>query len=79
LVSGTAVTFAGEVVKLRFVDGGSDSPDEHLAWIDDGSPVSMKLEVGAALYQRLSVGTLVQVNWSPRRRALNSLTLAPAA
>jgi hypothetical protein len=74
-----AVTFTGEVVKLRFVDGGSDSPDEHLAWIDDGSPVSMKLEVGSALYQRLSVGTHVQVNWSPRRRSLNSLTLATAA
>lgn len=74
-----AVTFTGEVVKLRYVDGGSDSPDEHLAWVDDGSPVSMKLEVGSAAYQRLSVGTLVEVNWSPRRRCLNSLTPAPAA
>jgi hypothetical protein len=72
-----AVTFAGEVVKLRYVDGGSDSPDEHLAWVDDGSPVSMKLDVGSAVYQRLSVGTLVEVNWSPRRRCLNSITPAP--
>ena len=70
------VTFTGEVVRLRFVDGGSDSPDEHLAWIDDGSPVSMKFEVGTGAYQQLSVGTLVDVSWSPRRRCLNSI--APA-
>ncbi len=38
----------------------------------------MKFDVGAALYQRLSVGSLVAVNWSPRRRCLNSLTLVPA-
>ena len=74
-----AVTFTGEVVKLRLVDGGSDSPDEHFAWVDDGSPVTMKFDVGLALYQRLSVGTRVVVNWSPRRRRLNSLTLAHAA
>ena len=74
-----AITFDGEVVKLRLVDGGSDSPDEHFAWIDDGSPVTMKLDVGSALYQRLSVGCLVEVNWSPRHRRLNSLTPAPAA
>lgn len=73
-----AVTFTGEVVKLRLVDGGSDSPDEHFAWVDDGSPVTMKFDVGSALYQRLSVGTLVMVNWSPRRCRLNSLTPAPA-
>jgi hypothetical protein len=72
------VTFTGEVVKLRLVDGGSDSPDEHFAWVDDGSPVTMKFDVGSALYQRLSVGTVVVVDWSPRRRRLNSLTLAPA-
>ena len=72
------VTFTGEVVKLRLVDGGSDSPDEHFTWVDDGSPVTMKFDVGAALYQRLSVGSLVTVNWSPRRRCLNSLTLVPA-
>jgi hypothetical protein len=72
------VTFTGEVVKLRLVDGGSDSPDEHLAWVDDGSPVTMKFDVGSALYRRLSVGTLVVVDWSPRRRRLNSFTLAPA-
>jgi len=70
------VTFTGEVVKLRLVDGGSDSPDEHFAWIDDGSPVTMKLDVGFALYQRLSAGSRVTVDWSPRRRCLNSLTLA---
>jgi hypothetical protein len=73
-----ADTFTGEVVKLRFVDGGSDSPDEHFAWADDGSPVTMKFDVGAALYQRLSVGSLVVVDWSPRRRRLNSLMLASA-
>jgi hypothetical protein len=72
-----AITFTGEVVKLRYVDGGSDSPDEHLAWIDDGSPVTMKFDVGSAVYQRLSVGSLIEVNWSPRRRSLNSLTPAP--
>ena len=72
------VTFTGEVVKLRLVDGGSDSPDEHFAWVDDGSPVTMKFDVGFALYQRLSVGTLVVVDWSPRRRRLNSLTLPGA-
>jgi hypothetical protein len=71
------VVFTGEVVKLRFVEGGSDSPDEHLAWIDDGSPVSMKFEVGVSAYQQLSVGTMVEVDWSPRRRCLNSFTLAP--
>jgi hypothetical protein len=72
------VTFTGEVVKLRLVDGGSDSPDKHLAWIDVGSPVTMKFDVGSAFYQRLSVGGLVTVDWSPRRRYLNSLTLAAA-
>jgi hypothetical protein len=67
---------------LRWVgtqDGGSDSPDEHLAWIDDGSPVTMKFDLGPAAYRRLSVGSLVTVNWSPRRRCLNELTPAPAA
>jgi hypothetical protein len=73
-----AVAFTGEVVRLRFVDGGSDSPDEHFAWIDDGSPVSMKFKVGAAAYQGLSVGALVEVSWSPRRRCLTSIALAPA-
>ena len=72
------------LVALDFFNGFVEriylgTSDGNLAWIDDGSPVSMKLEVGSALYQRLSVGTLVQVNWSPRRRSLNSLTLAPAA
>jgi hypothetical protein len=71
------VTFTGEVVRLRYVDGGSDSPDEHRAWIDDGSPVTMKFDVGSALYPALSVGGLVEVNWSPRRRCLNSVTQAP--
>lgn len=74
-----SVTFTGEVVRLRLVDGGSDSPDEHFAWVEDGSPVTMKFDVGSALYRRLSVGCLVVVNWSPRRRTLNSLTLAIAA
>jgi hypothetical protein len=73
------VTFTGEVVRLRYVDGGSDSPDEHLAWIDDGSPVTVKFDVGSAVYPRLSVGGLVVVDWSPRRRCMNSVTPATAA
>jgi hypothetical protein len=73
------VTCYGEVVKLRYVNGGDDSPDEHLAWIDDGSPVTMKFDVGSAAYQWLSVGDLVEVDWSPRRRCLNDLMAAPAA
>jgi uncharacterized protein (TIGR04222 family) len=72
------VIFNGEVVKLRRVDG-DDSPDEHLAWIDDGSPATMQLDVGPVAYLWLSVGDLVEVDWSPRRRSLNSLTPAPAA
>jgi hypothetical protein len=66
------VTFTGEVVRLEFVDGGED-PDGHLAWIDDGSPVTMKFDVGPVTYHGLSVGQLVQVSWSPRRRALNGV------
>jgi hypothetical protein len=73
------VTFTGEVVRLKYVDGGSDSPDEHLAWIDDGSPVTVKFDVGSAVYPRLSVGGLVVVDWSPRRRCMNSVTPATAA
>jgi hypothetical protein len=72
------VAFTGEVVRLRFVDGG-DSPDEHLAWIDDGSPVAMRFEVGSAAYRQLSVGALVEVSWSPRRRCLNSVAPALSA
>ena len=67
------VTFTGEVVRLEFVDGGED-PDGHLAWIDDGSPVTMKFDVGPVTYHGLSVGQLVQVSWSPRRRALNGIS-----
>jgi hypothetical protein len=66
-------TFTGEVVRLEFIDGG-DSADSHLAWIDDGSPVTMKFDVGPATYQRLSVADLVQVSWSPRRRSLNGIS-----
>jgi hypothetical protein len=58
------------------VNGGSDSPDEHLVWVDDGSPVSMKFDVGSGMYQGLSVGDLVLVNWSPRRGRLKDI--APA-
>lgn len=68
-----AVAFTGEVVKLSYVEGGDDSPDRHLAWLDDGSPVSMQFDVGPGPYQRLSVGDLVLVNWSPRRRCLNGI------
>ena len=70
------VTFTGEVVKLQYVDGGSDSPDEYLVWVDEGSPVSMKFDVAPAMYHRLSVSDLVLVNWSPRRGRLNDI--APA-
>jgi hypothetical protein len=63
------VTFTGEVVKLRYVDG-DDAADEYLAWIDDGSPTAMKLDVGPVRYHRLSLGGLVQVNWNPRLRCL---------
>ena len=38
----------------------------------------MKFDVGFALYQRLSAGSRVTVDWGPRRRCLNSLTLAAA-
>ena len=58
------------------MNGGSDSPDEHLVWVDDGSPVSMKFDVGSGMYQGLSVGDLVLVNWSPRRGRLKDI--APA-
>ena len=69
------VTFTGEVVKLQFVDGG-DSADAHLVWIDDGSPVTMKFDVAASTYQRLSVSDLVLVNWSPRRSRLHDIASA---
>ena len=70
------VTFTGEVVKLQYVDGGSDSPDEYLVWVDEDSPVSMKFDVAPGTYHRLSVSGLVLVNWSPRRGRLNDI--APA-
>jgi hypothetical protein len=69
-----ATTFTGEVVKLQYVDGGSDSPDHYLVWVDDGSPASMKFDVTPVVYRRLSVGGLVQVSWSPRRGCLNDIT-----
>ncbi len=71
-----AVTFPGEVIRLQFVDGGSDSPDDYLVWVDDGSPVSLKFDVAQIVYRRLSVGDPVQVSWSPRRRSLNDITPA---
>jgi hypothetical protein len=67
-----AVTFNGEIVRLEYIDG-DESPDSHLAWIDDGSPVTMKFDVEPGTYYRLSVGDLVQVNWSPRRNCLNDI------
>jgi hypothetical protein len=70
------VTFPGEVIRLQFVEGGSDSPDDYLVWVDDGSPVSLKFDVGQSVYGRLSVGDTVQVSWSPRRRSLNDITPA---
>ena len=69
-----ATTFTGEVVKLQYVDGGSDSPDHYLVWVDDGSPTSMKFDVTPVVYRRLRVGGLVQVSWSPRRGCLNDIT-----
>ncbi len=71
-----AVTFPGEVIRLQFVDGGSDSPDDYLVWVDDGSPVSLKFDVAQIVYRRLSVGDPVQVSWSPRRRSLTDITPA---
>ena len=70
------VTFPGEVIRLQYVDGGSDSPDDYLVWVDDGSPVSLKFDVAPAVYRRLSVGDPVRVTWSPRRRSLDDI--APA-
>ena len=69
------VTFTGEVVKLQFVDGG-DSADAYLVWVDDGSPVTMKFDVAASTYKRLSVSDLVLVNWSPRRSRLHDIASA---
>jgi hypothetical protein len=70
------VAFTGEVVRLEYVKGDDESPDEHLVWIDDASPTSMKFDVAPGMYQRLSVGNQVLVNWSPRRRCLNDITHA---
>jgi hypothetical protein len=69
-------TFTGEVVKLQYVDGGSDSPDHYFAWIDDGSPTSMKFDVTPVMYRRLSTAALVRVSWSPRRGCLDDITPA---
>jgi hypothetical protein len=68
-----AVTFTGEIVRVQYIEG-EDGPDRHFVWIDDGSAVTMKFEFEAGRYQRISVGNLVQVNWSPRRRSLNDIT-----
>jgi hypothetical protein len=68
-----AVIFTGEIVRVEYIEG-EDGPDRHLVWIDDGSRVTMKFGFEAGRYQRISVGNLVQVNWSPRRRALNGIT-----
>jgi len=73
------VACTGEVVKLQYVDGGSDSPDHYLVWVDEGSPTSVKFDVGPAMYHRLSVRDLVQVNWNPRLRCLNDITPAGPA
>jgi len=70
------VTFTGEVVKLQYVNGGSDSPDEHLVWIDDGSPVTMKFDVAPGMYHGLTVSDLVLVRWSPRRCRLVDIAAA---
>jgi hypothetical protein len=67
------VIFPGEVIRLQYVDGGSDSPDDYLVWVDDGSPVSLKFDVAPAVYRRLSVGDPVRVTWSPRRRSLDDI------
>jgi hypothetical protein len=41
------------------------------------SGATMKFDLAPAMYQRLSVGDLVEVNWSPRRCCLNDITPAP--
>ena len=67
------VTFIGEVVKAWHVDGGEYSPDHDWVCVDDGSPVTMKFDVGPARYSQLKVAGLVRVSWSPRRGCLNHI------
>jgi hypothetical protein len=65
-----SVTFVGEVVKKWHQDGGDYSPDHDWVCVDDGSPTTMKFDVGRGTYEALSVGGLVRVTWSPRQRRL---------
>jgi hypothetical protein len=64
------VTFIGEVVRAWHVNGGEYSPDHDWVCVDDGSPITMKFDVGPTTYSQLRVGGLVRVSWSPRRRRL---------
>jgi hypothetical protein len=67
------VTFIGEVVRQWHVDGGDYAPDHDWVCVDDGSPTTMKFDVGPATYSQLKVGGLVRVSWSPRRRCLHHI------
>jgi hypothetical protein len=64
------VTFTGEVVKQRYVDGGVDDPDRYFVWVDDGSPTTMMFDLVPGGHQRVTAGDLVVVTWSPRQRRL---------
>lgn len=67
--------YHGEIIKLQYIEG-DDSPDHYFAWVDDGSHVATKWDLPPGTYQRLSVGDIVQVIWSPRRRRLTDILLA---
>ena len=71
------VTFTGEVVKQKFVDG-VDDPDRYFVWVDDGSPTTMMFDLAPGNHQRVVTGDLVQVGWSPRRRLLLEIRAVPA-
>jgi len=50
--------------------GGAPLPQ---GCVDDGSPTSMKFDVGPDTFSQLSVGGIVQVSWSPRHQQLHSI------
>jgi hypothetical protein len=65
-----SVTFTGQVVKQKYVDGGAEDPDRYFVWVDDGSPTTMMFDLVPGNHQRVTAGDLVQVGWSPRQRRL---------
>jgi hypothetical protein len=68
--------YLGEIVRLLHIEGGSETPEQYLAWVDDGSPTSRQWEVSRDVYYRLSVADPVQVTWSPRRASV--IDIVPA-